>query len=488
MRRLLLSALLLGFALPAAAQDEPPEVTRIRKSVPRLKKALVELRKLPFKREVTVHYQSDADFRKFVLGELEKELPDAKAAEISRLYLRLGLVPKGYDLKKSFTDLFASQALAYYNPKTDAFYVLKTKMPAMMIDPSVLHELQHAIQDQHFGLDKLTAMAETQGEDDRVTALKFLFEGEATYLMTVYSVKNQGLGADMAETQIRMIANLDREQMAQMERAQLPMLGEAGKSMKSALDARDKAPRYLYRTLVDPYYKGAAMVMAVKKHGGWKAIDALFRNPPTSTEQVLHPEKLMGERDEPTPLGLPDLASAFGAGWSKCQSNCLGELGFQTVFRDQLGDAQSRACAGWDGDKIQSYEVDGAKKAATVWVSTWDSVKDAREFASAYKKLLFKKYGQSALKVKEGVLAFAKDGEEHLMTLRGQDVLVIEGAPVGKARGIMDAALAGLKRGSEVRKSAPKPAAPKPAAPKPAAPKKTPEAPKKPDGDQLKPY
>lgn len=450
MKRCLFVVLGVLAALPTLAQDteEPKEVKAIRDKMPAIRKALVKIRGLPFKSEVKVKYQTEKGFRAYLEKSLKDELPAARMVAISRLYQRLGLVPANYDLEKAYVNLFGSQAAAYYNPANDTFYILKTDMPASEIDTTALHELQHAIQDQYFQIDKL--YAGIKDNDDMATAAKFLVEGEATYVMTIYAIEKMGMAANMVDMQINMTANMDRERLVAMQKMALGMQG-GSETQKKSLAVLEETPRYLYRTLVDPYYKGAKMVMTVKKKGGWKAIEKLFKNPPTSSEQVLHPEKLIGERDEPTDVSFADLSASFGEGWSKKEVNTLGEMGFQTVFKDLLGDKNDEACAGWDGDRLHTYEVKDAKKASVVWYTTWDSEKDAKEFASAYKKLLFKKYKQDSIKPVDGVLSFAKDREEHLMTLRGKDVLIIEGAPVGKGKDILAAAVKSVKLGVYVK-------------------------------------
>lgn len=458
MKRSLIILLGVLASVPTLAQEteEPKEVKAIRDKMPAIRKALVKIRGLPFKSEVKVKYQTEKGFRAYLEKSLKDEIPAEKMVAISRLYQRLGLVPKGYDLEKAYINLFGSQAAAYYNPANDTFYILKTDMPANEIDTTALHELQHAIQDQYFQIDKL--YANIKDNDDMATAAKFLVEGEATYVMTIYAIEKMGMAANMVDMQINMTANMDRERLVAMQKMALGMQGGSD-AQKKSLAILEKTPRYLYRTLVDPYYKGAKMVMAVKKKGGWKAIEKLFKNPPTSSEQVLHPEKLIGKRDEPTAISFADLSASFGEGWSKKEENTLGEMGFQTIFKDLTGDKNELACGGWDGDRLHSYEVKGGKKSALVWYTNWDSEKDAKEFAKAYKFLLFKKYEVAAEKPEGGVLSFQKDGEEQLMALRGKDVLIIEGAPAGKAKGIMAAVMKSVKLGSYEK--AKKDAAPK---------------------------
>src|SRR5690606_2769545 len=55
--------------------------------------------------------------------------------------------------------------------------------------------------------------------------------------------------------------------------------------------AVDDAPFFLSETLYFPYNEGAEFVMSFWTEGGWDAVDAVWQNPPSTSEQILHPEK-----------------------------------------------------------------------------------------------------------------------------------------------------------------------------------------------------
>ena len=67
---------------------------------------------------------------------------------------------------------------------------------------------------------------------------------------------------------------------------------------KQSLDALAKLPPLVAVSMVDPYIRGAFLVSEAWARGGWPRVARLYREPPQSTEQVLHPiEKLF---DGPT--------------------------------------------------------------------------------------------------------------------------------------------------------------------------------------------
>lgn len=427
-------ALLLAPTAGAQDQPEPPEVTRIRESVPRLQKKLEELRGATFQRDVTVEYQSDEDFRAFLLASLDEQYPPERAEKDSRLLQALGFMPEGYDLRQGLVDAMSSQALAYYDPEQGTFFVLKTEMPASEIDGTVLHELHHALQDQRHDLATLAAPFERPDfqNDDAGLAYKFLVEGEAFYVQMRFMLEQQAgaRGLAMLDQAIGMYGNSTRREMERMERMQMGMMGDQAKAAVDALEARAKLPGYLYHSLVSPYFKGGVAVHQLFKRGGWERIDGLFKELPRSTEQILHPEKAPGNdgHDVPTRVELPDLSASLGEGWALLTQNTIGELHLRTLFETLEGNERQAAAAGWDGDRVQAYGK-GAET-AFAWYLVFDSADDAQEFKSALEAA--QKKGPATLSGAEVTL----HGDAH--------VLVLGGVPAARREAVRAAALEGV--------------------------------------------
>lgn len=417
--------------------QEPKAVTAMRRRIPRLKESLEAIRQLKFKEPVKLKYQSQKAFAGYVQESLKHEYPGDKMERYERMLIRAGLLKSGTKLRTSLMSMLDSQTMAHYSPSDETFYLLQTDASALELDITVVHELQHALQDQHFGLGELIEEAMKAGDEDRANALKFVFEGEATYVMTVFALRQAGLGEDAVGRPLRANAKLNRKQTL-VQMSQQPMTEKQMKSMA----ALESAPLYLYRVMSDPYSLGAVTILEVKKRGGWAAVKALFDHPPSSTEQVLHPEKLSPPRDEPTPVRLLDVSKHFGPGWSLADQNTVGELCLNILFELWVKDQRDSASAGWDGDRLVSYErkVGDKVHTAIVWQLVFDSDKDAKEFAVAYAKLQRAKYKLGAMTSVHGEIRSQTAGEEHLICLKNSGVLIIEGAPPGR----LDAIKAGL--------------------------------------------
>ena len=125
-----------------------------------------------------------------------------------------------------------------------------------------------------------------------------------------------------------------------------------------------------------PYREGLAFVAALRRRQPWSAIDAAFKRPPRSTEQILHPEKYVA--DEEPVVVAPPAPSALGT-YKVAHSTVWGELGFQLFLRSHGIDAAiaAQAAAGWGGDRV----VVLAKGDRTIGIARfeWDSEADAIE-------------------------------------------------------------------------------------------------------------
>lgn len=425
----------LGLALAATAQDaaEPPEVTAIRESVPRLTKKLEQMRGASFEREVAVRYQSNDEFRANMMQKLDAEYPAERAVKDEKALKALGLLPADYDIRAGMIDAMAAQALAYYDPEQGTFFVVQANLPPDQIDATVLHELHHALQDQRHDLKAIMKPFESPdaSNDDAQLALRMMIEGEAFYLQMQFELEKMG-GAAMMDQAIGIYGNTPRRDLERMERMQLGMLeGGARDTAMAALDNRAKLPAYLYHTLVSPYFKGGAAVHAIFKRGGFERIDGLFKTLPASTEQLLHPEKAGPQaegRDDPTVIELPELAATLGDGWSFLAKNTFGELHLRSLFETLVGRDQAAACAGWDGDRYHAYGKAGEEWAAFAWYLVFDTDADAKEFATALE----------AAKAKGPPPLAGAD-----VTTQAAHVLVLGGVPADKLSAVRTAVFEG---------------------------------------------
>ncbi len=410
--------------------------------MPALQRELTDLRGLSFARPVPFSSQTRSDFRAKVRGDLGRELPADKAAGLSRAYAALGFVPPGFDLSRALEDAVTSEVLAYYEPETRAFRVIAdgpVQVSSAATTSVLSHELVHALQDQNFDLSRFAAERDPGVDEDQRLARKFVVEGEATFLMMAHDLARTGAGARLGSWSVaglrvwtRMLSAMDLLDVAATVR-----LGSQAESVdadqRAALTALTTLPPIVTVPMFEPYFKGAELISEVWASGGWPAVDALYRHPPESTEQALHPaEKLIARRDRPVrivltgrlPLESPPQASEV-----------VGELGWRTYFKTWRLEGAEEAAAGWGGDRYWSWAE--GNHTVTVTATTWDSPADADRFVAAYETTLASRFPLAVLASwgDRGVRLENAGGLRLAIVRRGSDVDMVQGMTVRELEG-----------------------------------------------------
>lgn len=271
----------------------------------------------------------------------------------------IGLLPAHYPLREKYIDLLSEQVAAFYDQHQHKLFMYEDATLENAQNRVVLaHELTHALQDQHFGLNRMPL--EIKNNDDRAEAASALVEGDATLVMSEFMIKNMS------------------KQMFKDS-----MLASFTQNMKQL----ESAPRYLREMLVFPYLRGQEFCAALFGQGGYEAVSKAYAHPPGSTSQILHPEKYMSNPpEEPISIEWPELKVK---GQTPTADNVVGEMGTRVLFTEWV-DAMTgeHAATGWRGDRYLYY-ADGE---ALVWKTVWASAKDATEFFEAEKQLLQKRY------------------------------------------------------------------------------------------------
>ena len=391
--------------LPAlcSAQPKPtpiPTLNRldVQKMADRVLKETSALRELSVKRAVPTSVMSPAQIEKFMAGEIER--PSAQTElNAAQLYLRqVGLAPKNYDLKASYTRLMGEQIAGFYSPQTRAF-TTSSRVAPLELETVMAHELTHALQDQHFNLARMEKWP--KHESDSKLAFSALVEGDATLAMTRY----------MSANPLRFVGVL------------ISSLGSANRG-GSALS---ESPRVLRESLMFPYRSGLVFATSVQARGGWSAVSEAFSRPPQSTQQILHPE-LYFENKAPQKLAVPDVRRVLGSGWTLLEHDVNGEYGLGLVAGENGNVPEaSAAAANWAGDR---YAVFSGPKNAVLVVqdSVWNDVAGAKRWRTAYARRTKLRFGGKVKEQKRGALGVwnaAPDGV--WLKQSGRRVVMIEG-------------------------------------------------------------
>jgi hypothetical protein len=200
--------------------------------------------------------------------------------------------------------LIEGQIAGFYVPDDGTMY-LADDLGEAEAEETLAHELVHALQDQSYELGKMIKVAE--GDGDRVTAAHALAEGDAMSAMLEVSV---GSAFAVSEDALRRILAIS--------------------TSMSAVGAT--TPRVLTSSLTAPYADGFAFVQGLRRHGGWRAVDAAYGSLPVTTEQLLHLEKY--NLREPAVMVAEPPVGALGEGYRAVWNEVMGEQGLRIVLED----------------------------------------------------------------------------------------------------------------------------------------------------------
>jgi hypothetical protein len=372
---LLLLALLvaagIAFGGAGAAPDDPAAGARAAAAeVAPIARRVEQVRGLRFERLPEPLIVTPAAARRDALADVDRN----KASEIqaaARASELLGLLPPRTDLRAVEGGLYDQQVLGYYDPRRKRLAIVagSTASDDVTSEITLAHELDHADDDQHFGLDRKPPV----GADDASLAFSALVEGTATSVMTDYARRFISAG----DTLKSALASL------------------------SASSSTDSIPPYLLNSLLFTYLSGQKFVDRLRSvGGGWKLVNYAFsKRPPASSEQVIHPEKyLVNER--PVRVRLPAVGDS---GLRRTAAGTFGEFDTDQLLRlgvdaGEAGDA----AAGWGGGR---YEMWGQDVLVVGWA--WDTPGDAAQAGAALRKYVGQQRPGDAAAVREAGLRTA---------------------------------------------------------------------------------
>ena len=156
-------------------------------------------------------------------------------------------------------------------------------------------------------------------------------------------------------------------------------------------------PAAIVKGFIGPYVLGATFLQlpgASALAPEWPAerVAEAYKNPPISSEQILHPEKYWDTEHKDLPITIA-VGKTHGRGWSLEAAGILGELSIASWLlgsEDELNLMQLMlpgaewtldAAAGWGGDRWELWRK--GERRSLLWRAVWDTENDAREFSEA---------------------------------------------------------------------------------------------------------
>ena len=305
--------------------------------IPELQDFVSKTRGLPFKRPVRVQVLEDEAFERRIRRLVRMTVVEARRRQ--RVMQALGLIGPDVDFNLVQQMISAATVLGLYDSATASLIVRGTG-PTPLLRSVLVHELTHALQDQHFDLDRQQRRLRrsTQG-------LQAVVEGDARRIQSAYE-------DTMSPAEL---AALNQE------------LAERAASIPS------EVPPALAALNGFPYRVGERFTSTVVALSGQKVLDAAFSEPPSTAEQLLHPDRFIAQEDEvdvPTPDGDGRVI----------QVDTLGEFALEVLLDEVVPEEQVRqATQGWGGDRYVAW-ADGPRSCVRLNV-VMDTPTDADELA-----------------------------------------------------------------------------------------------------------
>ncbi|MBI3265927.1 MAG: hypothetical protein HYZ67_02590 [Chlamydiae bacterium] len=356
------------------------------------------LRELPFLKEPVYREVNRRELHSKLLEEMKKEFPDG-LAKTEKVLIKFGFLTPDYHLDQQMVSLYGEQIGAYYDVDEKALFTIQGLPLAKGLQNTLLaHELTHTLQDQHFRINNL--MDPSSKNDDQELAHQALIEGDATFVTQLYY---------MNSINISVFWDL------------LSYFFVDQKEFK-------KAPMVLQENMLFPYIHGMNFIHYIYQRKGWNGINACFQKPPSSSEEILHPEKYLADDDPPQKMVFPHFPDSFSSSYFLIEENILGEFNIELLFRKWMKQkSYSQASSGWGGDTYQLWEEKNNHTLVLVWISSWDTSNDAKQFLMAYSELVLKKFPGAVSKINPDSFQFwqAQDVTIFLAQHQGR-VLMIE--------------------------------------------------------------
>ena len=275
-----------------------------------------------------------------VRRDVDTEYPPDLAALDSRLLSTLGAVPVGYDMRAALSGLLGEQVAGFYDPYTKQL-VVASPDGRRPLDPvgmvTMAHELEHALVDQALGLPSLEVPETPTGLDDTDRALsrRSLVEGDATL------VTNRFIFSALTQRE-------------QLDMLQNPAVNGQGGAVANV-------PNYLRSELTFPYEAGLDFACAIKLTGGWEALNGAYSQPPSTSAQILFPERFAARE---APADAPD-PGQLGGTWLRERAQTLGAAELLWLFQAPgdnpavaLPDPKAAVSAWGGGELVQWGEGD----------------------------------------------------------------------------------------------------------------------------------
>lgn len=388
-------------ALPPPAEQQKAEFL---KAADDTLAEMSKLLSLPILTPLKKSIRSREEIRAYLLQKMKEDKDAAKRYADQKSMEKFGLLPKDYPLEETLVSVLTEQIAGLYDPGGKEFFIADWTSDA---DERMVmsHELTHALQDQHFHIEKWTDAAKP--DDDAEFARDAVIEGSALAAMIDYKLQDLGVN-------IRNAPAIDPALL----------MGDPESSPELA-----KAPKVIQDELMFPYLAGTTFTQQfLKASNGWPDFHRVFENPPVSTQQIMHPDLYL-KGVKPPKIALPDTKGAIPSEWKKLDENDMGEFGLLEILKQFLGKERAATLAAtWTADRYAIFENQKNMQTLLLFRVRLASDADAARFFGAYSEVLELKYAQrTGLLRRPNFFSFETPESSVMVRCVGTDCLVLEG-------------------------------------------------------------
>ncbi len=371
---MILSILLVAALSPHLVDDPTWTQERLEATAAEIQVQVEDLRGAKFLRPVQVKLSDTAVLRKYIQDRESEMLTPARRHRDECTAKLLGIVPPGLDLHAIEMEVVESQIGGFYDPKSDTFFLMDA-MKGAVARVILAHELTHALDDQLYDLDAVLKTA--NDETDAEFAIRAVIEGSGTNTMNRWTVAH---AAEIPPAEMAVVQEMGAAELA-------------------------KAPPIVWKPLMASYFagdgflsRGGGMNLTLKPAAA-ADVERAFRDPPRSTEQILHPDAYWKTDKRDLPVRVRFEPGNVPAGWTEIAQDTLGELALALVTtapdeRKGLDISNpmsilgvkftNKAATGWGGDRL--VLLGRGDDRFLQLVTVWDTAKDATEFVEALRQ------------------------------------------------------------------------------------------------------
>jgi len=305
-------------------------------------------RGLSFEHPVRAEFLADDEWTDWIRTE-ESDLTedDRREMEEAVAFLRaLGLAEGDVDLLEEQNDLSTEFFVAFFDPATDRIYVHGDDSSDLDVATraTLVHELTHALQHQHFDLEAMVEEADQAAQ----LAQRGLIEGDAM---------------NVEDAWVATLSDADQD--------------EYFRTLDEFDDPSTDVPAALAVTAATPYALGPALASMLDRRG---ELNDAFTDGPTTDEHLLDPISFI-EGDEPEDVVAPELPDDA----EQLDEGEFGAISLFTVLAERIDASIALDAAdGWGGDEYLTYRSEGRTcvRVRTVGESKDDTERIVRALSS----------------------------------------------------------------------------------------------------------